>query len=291
MSVLAEKGTRLIVQGITGNWGQRQTINMIENGTQVVAGVSPGRGGMEVSGVPVYDTVSEAMKFHQANASILYIPARAVKEAAFEAIENGIKLLVIITEHVPLHDTMKIVELASHQDVWVIGPNTPGIISPGKALIGFLPASGVQPGEVGIISRSGTLAIEAVRFLSEANIGISTCCGIGGDLVSGRSHMDYFRLFEEDKETRKVVLLGEIGGNMEEAAADYVRRMQKPVICMIVGRTAPPGTRMGHAGAIISQGEGSALTKIDTLRKAGAEIANDFWHLVQLVQKDYSHEK
>ncbi len=285
MSILAGKETRLIVQGITGNWGQRQTINMIENGTAVVAGVSPGRGGMEVSGVPVYDTVSEAMRYHQANASILYIPAPAVKEAAFEAIENGIKLLVIITENVPLHDTMKIVDLASQYDVWVIGPNTPGIVSPGKALIGFLPAAGIRPGGVGVVSRSGTLAIETLRIFSENGIGISTCCGIGGDLVSGKSHIDYLRFFEEDEETGAVVVLGEIGGNMEEAASDYIRGMQKPVTCMIVGRTAPPGKRMGHAGAIISQGGGSAINKIETLRKAGAGVADDFWHLVQLVQE------
>ena len=285
MSILAGNDTRLIVQGITGNWGQRQTLNMIENGTRPAAGVSPGRGGTEVLGVPVYDTVSEAIRYHQATASILYIPAPAVKEAAFESIENGIKLLVIITENVPLHDTMKIVDLASQHNVWIIGPNTPGILSPGKALIGFLPTAGIRTGEVGIVSRSGTLAIETLRFLSENGIGISTCCGLGGDLVSGRSQIDYLRLFEEDEQTRVVVLLGEIGGNMEEAASDYVRCMKKPVVCMIVGRTAPPGKRMGHAGAIISQGGGSAMDKIDTLRKAGAEIADDFWHLVQLVQE------
>jgi succinyl-CoA synthetase alpha subunit len=285
MSILVGKETRLIVQGITGNWGQRQTLNMVENGTSIVAGVSPGRGGTEVLGIPVYDTVSEAVKYHQANASILYIPAPAVKEAAFEAIENGMKVIVIITENVPLHDTMKIVDLATQLDAWVIGPNTPGIVSPGKALVGFLPAATVQSGEIGIVSRSGTLAIETLRFLSENHIGISTCCGIGGDLVSGKSHIDYLKLSEKDEQTRIVVLLGEIGGNMEEAASEYIQRMNKPVISMIVGRTAPPGKRMGHAGAIISQGSGSAVHKVEALKKAGARIADDFWHLVKLVQE------
>jgi len=285
MSILVGKETRLIVQGITGNWGQRQTLNMIENGTSILAGVSPGRGGTEVLGIPVYDTVSEAVKYHQANASILYIPAPAVKEAAFEAIESGIKLVVIITENVPLHDTMKMIDLATQLDAWVIGPNTPGIVSPGKALVGFLPAATVPPGGIGIVSRSGTLAIETLRFLSENGIGISTCCGIGGDLVSGKSHIDYLKLFEKDEQTRAVVLLGEIGGNMEEVAAEYIEKMTKPVISMIVGRMAPPGKRMGHAGAIISQGSGSAGHKIEALKKAGARIAEDFWHLVQLVQE------
>ena len=285
MSILIGKETRLIVQGITGNWGQRQTLNMLENGTCIVAGVSPGRGGTEVLGIPVYDTVPEAMKNHQANASILYIPAPAVKEAAFEAIESGIKLVVIITENVPLHDTMKIIDLATQSEAWVIGPNTPGIVSPGKALVGFLPAATVQPGRMGIVSRSGTLAIETLRFLSENRIGIATCCCIGGDLVSGKSHIDYLKLFEKDEQTHAVVLLGEIGGNMEEAASDYIRGMKKPVISMIVGRTAPPGKRMGHAGAIISRGSGSAVHKIEVLKKAGAKVADDFWHLVKLVQE------
>ena len=285
MSILVGKETKLIVQGITGNWGQRQTLNMIENGTSIVAGVSPGRGGAEVLGIPVYDTVSEAVKYHQANASILYIPAPAVKEAAFEAIENGMKIVVIITENVPLHDTIKIVDLATQLDAWVIGPNTPGIVSPGKALIGFLPAATVQPGGIGIVSRSGTLAIESLRFLSENRIGISTCCGIGGDLVSGKSHIDYLKLFEKDEQTRAVVLLGEIGGNMEEAAGEYIQSMSKPVVSMIVGRTAPLGKRMGHAGAIISQGLGSAAHKIEVLKKAGAKVADDLWQLVKLVQE------
>ena len=285
MSILVGRQTKLIVQGMTGNWGQKQTLNMIENGTSIMAGVSPGRGGTEVLGIPVYDTVSEAVKYHQANASILYIPAPAVKEAAFEAIENGMKVVVIITENVPLHDTMKIVDLTTQFNAWVIGPNTPGIVSPGRALIGFLPAATVKPGGIGIVSRSGTLAIETLRFLSENNIGISTCCGIGGDLVSGKTHMDYLKLFEKDKQTRTVVLLGEIGGNMEEAASEYIRGMKKPVISMIVGRTAPPGKRMGHAGAIISQGRGSAGHKVEVLKKAGARIADDLWHLVKLVQE------
>lgn len=285
MSILVGKNTRLIVQGITGNWGQKQTLNMIENGTCIVAGVSPGRGGAEISGIPVYDSVSESLKYHSANASILYIPAPAVKEAAFEAIENGIKVVVIVTETVPVHDTMKIVDLAEQYGAWVIGPNTPGIVSPEEALVGFLPAANVQTGGVGIISRSGTLAIESLRFLSENHIGISTCCGIGGDLVCGKSQADYLKLLEIDKQTHVGVLLGEIGGSMEEAATDYIRTMSKPVIGMIVGRTAPSGKRMGHAGAIISGGSGSATHKIGMLQAAGVKIANDLWHLVELVQE------
>jgi succinyl-CoA synthetase alpha subunit len=285
MSILVGKDTRLIVQGITGNWGQKQTLNMKENRTRIVAGVSPGKGGLEVLDIPVYDTVSEAAKYHEANASILYVPARGVREAAFEAIENGMKAVVIISEGVPIHDTMKIVYLAEHLGSWVIGPNTPGIVSPGGALVGFLPAAGVQAGEVGIISRSGTLAIESLRFLSENQIGISTCCGIGGDLVSGKSFEDYLKLFEVDDQTRAVVLLGEIGGNMEEASAKYISTMSKPVVGMIVGRTAPPGKRMGHAGAIISHGLGSVSSKFEMLQKAGGKIADDFWHLVELVRE------
>lgn len=285
MSILVGKNTRLVVQGITGNWGQKQTLNMLENGTCIVAGVSPGRGGGEVQGIPVYDSVSEAVKNHQANTSILYIPAAGVKEAAFEAIENGIKTVVIITETVPVQDTMKIVDVSEQFGAWVIGPNTPGIVSPGEALVGFLPAATVQAGGVGIISRSGTLAIESLRFLSENQIGISTCCGIGGDLVCGKSHADYLRLLEKDSQTRIVVLLGEIGGNMEEVAAEYISTMTKPVVTMIVGKTAPPGKRMGHAGAIISQGSGSAVDKTEALKRAGARIADDFWHLVELVKE------
>jgi succinyl-CoA synthetase alpha subunit len=285
MSILVGKDTRLVVQGITGNWGQKQTLNMLENGTCVVAGVSPGRGGAEVQGIPVYDSVSEAVKNHQANTSILYIPASGVKEAAFEAIENGIKTVVIITETVPVHDTMKIVDVAEQFGSWVIGPNTPGIVSPGEALVGFLPAATVRAGGVGIISRSGTLAIESLRFLSENQIGISTCCGIGGDLVCGKSHADYLRLLEKDSQTRIVVLLGEIGGNMEEVAAEYISTMTKPVVTMIVGKTAPPGKRMGHAGAIISRGSGSAVHKTEALKRAGARIADDFWHLVEVVKE------
>lgn len=285
MSIVVGKNTRLIVQGITGNWGQRQTLNMKENGTCIVAGVSPGRGGMEVLGIPVYDSVAEAAKYHQPNASILYIPAAGVKESAFEAIENGIKTVVIITETVPIHDTLKIVDLAEQWGCWVIGPNTPGIVSAGEALVGFLPAAKVGPGAVGIISRSGTLAIESLRFLSENQIGISTCCGLGGDLVSGKRFDDYLKLFETDPQTRVVVLLGEIGGNAEEMAAEYIRTMSKPVITMIVGRTAPPGKRMGHAGAIISRGSGAAAQKIKMLQEAGARVADDFWHLVELARE------
>lgn len=284
MSILVSKNTRLIVQGITGKWGRKQTLNMIENGTHIVGGVSPGRGGEEVLGIPVYDSMSEAMKYHQANASVMYIPAPAVKEAAFEAIENGTKTLVIITETVPIHDTMKIVDMAEYYDCWVIGPNTPGIVSPGEALVGFLPAAEVQAGGVGIVSRSGTIAIETIRFLSESHVGISTCCGIGGDLVSGKSFDAYLRLFEGDEQTKLIVLLGEIGGGMEESAAEYISGMNKPVIAIIAGRNAPEGKRMGHAGAIISRSSGSAAHKIEALRQAGAKIAHDFWHLIELVQ-------
>ncbi|BBO72629.1 succinate--CoA ligase subunit alpha [Desulfosarcina widdelii] len=238
-----------------------------------------------MQGIPVYDSMSEAVMKHQPNTSVLYIPAAMVKEAAFEAIENGIKTIVIITETVPVNDTMKIIDLAEQYEAWVIGPNTPGIVSPEKALVGFLPAATVQAGEVGIISRSGTLAIESLRFLSESGIGISTCCGIGGDLVSGKSQVDYLRLLEKDDQTRFIVLLGEIGGSMEEIAAETISTMTKPVVTMIAGRTAPPGKRMGHAGAIISQGQGSAVYKIEALKKAGAMVADDFWSLVELIKK------
>ncbi len=282
---MIDHGGRIIVQGITGRQGRYHTRAMLDFGTDIVAGVAPGKGGQEVEGVPVMDSVREAVEITGATASVMFVPAPAAKDSALEALENGIRLLVIITEHVPVHDAMDIVQFARLKGARVIGPNCPGIASPGRAKLGIMPNSIFMEGSVGMVSRSGTLTYEVVSSLTAAGIGQSTCIGIGGDPVTGTSFLDALDLFEEDELTHQIVLIGEIGGTAEEDAAERIRRGRKPVVAYVAGRSAPPGKRMGHAGAIISRGKGTAQSKIEALEKAGALVAKVSSDIPGLVRK------
>jgi len=285
MCILVNEKTRIIVQGITGGIGRIQTKLMLDYGSKIVAGVTPGKGGTTVHEVPVYDAVKAAVSENPADASILFVPAPFIKDAAVEALDSDIKLLVIITEHIPVHDTAYVREQAESVGARAIGPTTPGIICPGKTKIGIMPASVFMEGNVGIISRSGTLLYEIAGNLTLAGIGQSACVGIGADPVVGTDMIDILRLFEEDEHTKLVAIVGEIGGVQEEEAAKFIRKMTKPVVAYVAGRVAPPGERMGHAGAIILRGRGTAQTKIDLLRNAGVRIASRPSDVVGLVKK------
>lgn len=274
MAILIDDKTKVLVQGITGRQGRLHTQFMKKYGTKIVAGVTPGKGFTEVDGIPIYDTVKEAVENHKIDASIIFVPPASVLDAAFEAISAGIQLLVIITEHVPVHDSIKIKEYAEKNNVTVIGPNTPGVISPGKSKLGIMPAELFSEGVIGIVARSGTLTHETAANLTKYGLGQSTAVGIGGDPVVGTGFVGILELFEKDPETKAIVLLGEIGGNAEEKAAEYIREyVTKPVVGFIAGITAPPGKKMGHAGAIINGGLGTAKSKIAALEKAGVKIA------------------
>ena len=276
MVILVNENTRVLVQGITGREGSFHTKMMLEYGTKVVAGVTPGKGGMKVHSVPVYDSVEEAVNKHpEINTSIVFVPAAYASDAVYEAIDAGIKLIVIITEHIPVHDTIKFVNYAKMKGTIIVGPNTPGVISPNKSKVGIMPGHVFTRGPIGVISRSGTLTYEVAYALTRAGLGQSTCIGIGGDPVTGLNFIEVAEMFREDDETKALVLIGEIGGNLEEAFADYVSRKgyEKPIVAFIAGRTAPPGKRMGHAGAIISMGAGSAQSKIEALTSAGIPVA------------------
>ena len=274
MSILVDHDTRLIIQGITGNEGRFHGQQMIAYGTRVVAGVVPGRGGQTVLDVPVFNTMKEAVGATDANASIIYVPAPMAADAALEAIASGVALVVIITEGIPVLDMIPVYWFALERGVRVVGPNCPGVISPGKAKVGIMPGHIHKPGRVGVVSRSGTLTYEIVKELSLHGLGQSTCIGIGGDPIIGTSFVDALELFQGDPETDAVVMIGEIGGTDEEQAAEFIRtRMSKPVVGFIAGLTAPPGKRMGHAGAIISGGRGTAKDKIAALSAAGVPVA------------------
>ncbi|MEM4480132.1 MAG: succinate--CoA ligase subunit alpha [Candidatus Bathyarchaeia archaeon] len=275
MGIIVGKETRAIVQGITGTQGSFHTKLMLEYGTKIVAGVTPGRGGTTVHGVPVFDTVEEALAKHPADASIIFVPAPFAADAALEALENGIKVVVIITEHIPIKDSIAIMAYARQVGATVIGPNTPGIITPGECKLGIMPAHIFKSGTVGMVSRSGTLTYEIAAGLTRKQLGQSTCIGLGGDPIVGLSFIEVLKLFEKDPQTEAVVLIGEIGGNIEELTAEYIARERypKPVVAFIAGRAAPSGKRMGHAGAIIMGKAGTAESKIDALRKAGVEVA------------------
>ena len=269
--------TRLLVQGITGRQGRFHTELMIKYGTRVVAGVVPGKGGMKVHGVPVYDTVAEALDNHpEINASIVFVPAKYASDAVLEAVEAEIPLIVVITEHIPVHHTVKFVRYAELRGTVIVGPNTPGVITPGEAKVGIMPERYFAPGRAGIVSRSGTLTYEVAWSLSKAGIGISTAIGIGGDPVVGLKLRDAALMLDKDAETDIIVVVGEIGGTEEEALADAIAsgEIRKPVVTYIAGRTAPPGRRMGHAGAIVYGDAGTAESKIRALRKAGAAIVD-----------------
>ncbi len=273
MSILINDSTRVIVQGITGRIGKAQTQWMLAYGTRVVGGVTPGKGGSTVEGVPVFDSVEEAVKETGANASVFFVPAAFVLDAFLETIDAGIKLIVIVPEHIPVSDVVKMRNYAMEKGVFALGPTTPGILVPGKGKMGIMPASLFAPGRVGIISRSGTLSYEFAGILSEVNVGQSTVVGMGADPVVLRNLADILELFEEDDGTDAVIVVGEVGGEQEEKAAGFIsRRMSKPVAAYIAGRFSPQGKRMGHAGAIVRGTAGTVTGKHDALREAGAEI-------------------
>lgn len=274
MAIIATSSTRVVVQGITGYQGSYHSKAMREFGTKVVAGTSPGKGGTTVNDIPVFESVAEAVRETNANTSCVFVPAPFCKDAALEAIDAGVGTIVIVTEHLPVLDAIHVVAAARAKGVTVIGPNCPGVASPGKAKVGIIPNKIFKEGSVGVVSRSGTLTYEIVNAMTEAGIGQSTCVGIGGDRVSGTSFTDVLELFQKDRQTKKIVLVGEIGGTAEEDAAEFIRnKVDKPVVAYIAGRTAPPGKRMGHAGAIIARGRGTAESKIKALEAAGAKVA------------------
>ncbi len=285
MAILVDRNTRLIIQGITGNEGRFHGSQMIEYGTNVVGGCVPGKGGMTELDRPVFDTMKQAVEATQANASIVYVPASFAADAALEAIDSGVALVVVITEGIPTLDMVKVYWAARQKGVRLLGPNCPGVISPGKAKVGIMPGHIHKEGRIGVISRSGTLTYEIVKELTTHGMGQSTCIGIGGDPIIGTSFTDALELFEADDETDAVVLIGEIGGTDEETAAQFVKdKMSKPVVGFIAGLTAPPGKRMGHAGAIISGGKGTAKEKIAALNAAGIPVAERPDQIADLVQ-------
>ncbi len=284
MTVLVDGETRVVVQGITGHQGTVHTRAMREFGTQVVAGVTPGKAGSAVEGVPVFDTVREAVAKTGANASCLFVPAPFAKDALIEAVDAGIRLSVLVTEHIPFHDMLVMYHYARARGTRIIGPNCPGIAAPGRSKVGIIPNVVFRPGRVGVISRSGTLTYEIVNGIKEHGLGQSTCIGLGGDPVVGTSFVDALPLFERDPETDLMVLVGEIGGTAEEDAAELIRTsFSKPVVAYIAGRSAPPGKRMGHAGAIISRGRGTAASKVAALERAGARVARFPYEVPEIV--------
>jgi succinyl-CoA synthetase alpha subunit len=275
LAVLAGRETRLLVQGITGREGTFHTRQALAYGTQVVAGVTPGKGGQQVEGVPVFDTVEQAVRETGADASMIFVPPAFAADAIMEGAASGLALVVCITEGIPVLDMLRVQSFLHGGSTRLVGPNCPGVITPGACKIGIMPGAIHRPGPVGVVSRSGTLTYEAVGQLSRLGIGQSTCIGIGGDPVVGTSFIDVLRLFEADSATEAVVLIGEIGGNAEEDAAAYVEQsMSKPVVAFVAGRTAPPGRRMGHAGAIIAGGRGTAAAKIEALQRAGIHVVD-----------------
>jgi len=287
MGIFVDKQTRAIVQGITGTQGSFHTKLMLNYGTQIVAGVTPGKGGTQVHGVPVYDTVKEAAENHDANASIIFVPAPFAAEAAFEAMEANLKTIVIITEHIPIKDAIQIMAKAKQLGTVVIGPNTPGIIAPGECKLGIMPAHVFKPGAVGIASRSGTLTYEIAAGITTANLGQSTCIGLGGDPIIGLSFIEALKQFEKDEQTKAVALIGEIGGNLEEQAAEFIATegYEKPVVAYVAGKTAPTGKRMGHAGAIIMGRTGTAKSKIEAFENAGVHVAEKPSEVAKLLSK------
>jgi succinyl-CoA synthetase alpha subunit len=286
VSILINERTRLLIQGITGGEGSFHARRMIEYGTKVVAGVTPGKGGQRLDSVPIYDTVEEAVAQARPNASVIFVPAPFAPDAIIEAADAGIKLIVCITERIPLHEALRVYHMLRLRKTRLIGPNCPGVISPGRAKAGIMPGEVFIPGPVGIVSRSGTLTYEIAAQLSRAGLGQSTVVGIGGDPVVGSSFIDILELFEKDPETELVVLVGEIGGRDEEEAAAFIAaEMTKPVIAYIAGFSAPPGKRMGHAGAIISGGEGTAQAKKEALEAKGIPVGRTPQEMVELAKR------
>ena len=283
MSILVNKETRLIVQGFTGSQGTLHSEQSIEYGTNIVGGVTPGKGGREHLGKPVFNSVKEAVDKVEPNASIIFVPAKFCKDSILEAAEAGIKLIICITEGVPTLDMLDVKKYVDNIGARLIGPNCPGVITPGEAKLGIMPGNIHLPGSIGIISRSGTLTYEAVKQTTDLGFGQSSCVGIGGDPIPGSSFIDMLKLFEEDTQTEAIVMVGEIGGTAEEAAAEYIKNnISKPVISYIAGQTAPAGKRMGHAGAIIAGGKGTAADKISKLKECGVHVADN---LVEIGKK------
>jgi len=288
MSIMIDRNTRVITQGITGATGLFHAQGAREYGTQMVGGVTPGKGGTVIDGFPVFDTVVEAVQKTGATASVIYVPPPFAADSIMEAIDAGIELVCCITEGIPVLDMVKVKQYLQGKKTRLVGPNCPGVITPGQCKIGIMPGYIHTPGKVGVVSRSGTLTYEAVWQLTNVGLGQSTCVGIGGDPVNGTSHIDCLRLFEEDPDTEAVIMIGEIGGSAEEEAARFVREhMSKPVAAYIAGVTAPPGKRMGHAGAIISGGKGTATEKVAVLRECGISVADSPAEMAQALLKVY----
>lgn len=286
MSILLDAQSRVLVQGITGRDGSFHTQQMVEYGTNVVAGVTPGKKGQEVAGVPVYNTVKEAVEATRANCSIIFVPPRFAADAILEATDAGIELIICITEGVPVQDMINVYDYVAQSGARLIGPNCPGLITPGAAKVGIMPGHIHQAGNIGVISRSGTLTYEVVYQLTQAGMGQSTCVGIGGDPIIGTKYIDLLELYEADPDTEAIILIGEIGGNDEELAAEYIaKHVSKPVVSFISGRTAPPGKRMGHAGAIISGSSGTAEAKVSALNAAGVPVADTPADVVGLLKE------
>jgi succinyl-CoA synthetase alpha subunit len=273
MSILVNKKTRLVVQGITGGEGSFHTGQMVEYGTKVVAGVTPGKGGNKFENIPIYNTVEEAVKEQKANTSVIFVPPAFAADAIMEAANAGIKVIICITEGIPTNDMLKVYNTIKNMDVVLIGPNCPGVISPGEAKVGIMPGFIHKKGKIGVVSRSGTLTYEAVKQLTDIGLGQSTCVGIGGDPIIGSKFIDIIKLLNEDPDTEGIIMIGEIGGSAEEEAAEFIKKnVTKPIVGFIAGRTAPPGRRMGHAGAIISGGKGTAAEKMAAMKKAGIYV-------------------
>ena len=290
MSILVNKDTKLIVQGFTGSQGTLHSEQSIEYGTNIVGGVTPGKGGMEHLGKPVFNSVYEAVEELDPNASIIFVPAKFCKESIIESAEAGIKLIVCITEGIPTLDMLEVKKRIDDLGVRLIGPNCPGVITPGEAKLGIMPGNIHKSGSIGIISRSGTLTYEAVKQTTDLGFGQSSCVGIGGDPIPGSSFIDMLKLFEDDDQTEAIVLVGEIGGNAEESAAEYIKNnVTKPVISYIAGQTAPAGKRMGHAGAIIAGGKGTAKDKIEKLKECGVHIADNLVSIGSKVAEVLQH--
>jgi succinyl-CoA synthetase alpha subunit len=287
LGILIGAGTRAIVQGITGKQGSFQTRLMLDYGTKIYAGVSPGKGSTDIHGLPVFDTVEEATDLCQIDASIIFVPATFAYDAVLEAIVNNIKTVVVITEQIPIRDSINMMAYAAKQHVSIIGPNTPGIITPGECKIGVMPSNVFTAGHVGLVSRSGTLSYEIAASLTANGLGQSTCLGVGGDPVVGLNFIEALELFKKDEKTKSVVLIGEIGGNMEELTAQYIADEQypKPVVAYVAGRFAPHGRRIGHAGAIIMGKQGTVESKVDALSNAGVKIANKPSDIAKLINE------
>ncbi len=289
MSIWVDQNTRLVVQGITGREGQFHTLQCKAYGTNVVAGVTPGKGGQDVEGIPVFNTLAQAVKATQANAAMVFVPPPFAADAILEGIDAGVDVVVAITEGIPVLDMMKVKMALKTSPTRLIGPNCPGIITPGQCKIGIMPAPIHKPGPVGVVSRSGTLTYEVVHQLSMQGIGQSTCIGIGGDPVNGTNFIDCLSAFQNDPQTKAIVMVGEIGGSAEEEAAEFIQKnVTKPVVGFIAGLTAPPGRRMGHAGAIISGSSGTAQAKIEAMRKAGITVVENLGKLGEISKEAFA---